>query len=95
MGFFSGKYNCAFCLQIDRESYEWGISANFALNYDVCENLYFKRTRIVSYKSNAQRTRSENRFVCADFCSYIKSLRSFLGAAYDKKIGPCALTSVR
>ena len=33
--------------------------------------------------------------MCADFCSDIKSLRSFLGAAYDKKIGPSALTSVR
>ena len=32
-----------------------------------------------------QRNRSENRFVCADFCSDIKSLQSFLGAAYDKK----------
>ena len=28
---------------------------------------------------------SENRFVCADFCSDIKSLQSFLGVAYDKK----------
>ena len=28
---------------------------------------------------------SENRFVCADFCSDIKSLRSFPGAVYDKK----------
>ena len=32
-----------------------------------------------------QKNRSENRFVCADFCSDIKSLRSFLGAAFDKK----------
>ena len=50
--------------------------------------------------SNAQRTpttknRSENEFVCADFCSDIKSLRSFLRVAYEKKIGQCALTSVR
>ena len=28
---------------------------------------------------------SENWFVCADFCSDIKSLKSFLGTAYDKK----------
>ena len=30
-----------------------------------------------------QKNRSENRLVCADFCSDIKSLRSFLGAAND------------
>ena len=32
-----------------------------------------------------QKNRSENRFVCADFCSDIKSLRSFLRVVYDKK----------
>ena len=37
-----------------------------------------------------KKNRSENRFVCADFCSDIKSLRSFLGVAYNKKSVVCA-----
>ena len=32
------------------------------------------------------KNRSENQFVCADFCSDIKSLQLFLGAASDKKL---------
>ena len=48
----------------------------FLLFYAQCT-----RTDFLSTTKN----RSENRFVCADFCSDIKSLRSFLGVAYDKK----------
>ena len=50
-----------------------------------CQNIHYyaqcTRTDFFSLTKN----RSENWFVCADFCYDIKSLRSFLGAAYDKK----------
>ena len=49
---------------------------------------YAQRTR--SDFLSTTKNRSENRFVCADFCSDIKSLRSFLRVACDKKSVVCA-----
>ena len=34
---------------------------------------------------DVEKNRSENRFVCADFWPNRKSVRFFMGAAYDKK----------
>ena len=55
---------------------------NFIINRIVLSNAQPTRTNFLSTTKN----RSENRFMCAYFCSNIKSLRSFLGVAYDEKL---------